>query len=815
MPSAVARVAVNRPLPEPLDYALPPELAETAQRGMRVRVPLLRARALGVIVDFADASPYPNLRPISAVLDDRPVFDAEMLRLTQWIAEYYGCSWGESLACAAPPGGAWHPKVRYRVAEPLPMAFDALLAGVAGAPRQAAVLTYLREQGSATPRMIQDATGGGAPHSVLRRLLDAGCIEPVTGRDRMVARPRTVLTVEPVCPPEELRMHALKVENAAPRQAAVLQALSASPGQWRVSELLAATSAGHGTLRALERKALVRLVPLEFARTPGAAEPVLHDAAEVTLTAEQEVALTAVETHLESASFTTCLLEGVTSSGKTEVYLRAAERALALDRDVIVLVPEISLTAQTVARFQARFGDQVAVLHSRLSMGERADQWRALQAGTMRIAIGPRSAVFAPVPRLGLIVVDEEHDGAYKQQDAPRYHARDVAVMRARMVGAVALLGTATPSLESAVNLTAGKYTGLALTRRAGGAPLPPVTVIDLRQALRGRRDRTCADPLLDALGETLTRGDQAILFLNRRGFAPTLLCPACGLSQSCEHCSVSMIWHRAPDLVRCHYCNAERATPRVCTYCGGESLVPLGAGTQKVEREIGELFPGARVVRMDADTTTRKGAHARILGQVGRGEVDVLIGTQMIAKGLDFPNVTLVGVINVDTGLTLPDFRAAERTAQVLTQVAGRSGRGPKGGRVIFQTYRPDHYAVRAAAAHDYAAFVAHELPLRQELGYPPWRHLGRVLCDGATQAAVVREITRLAAVLKRASVQVLGPAPAPLGRVQRRFRWHCQVLSERPGVLRRALAAVRDAGASGSAGVRTTVDMDAYNLL
>ena len=815
MPSAVARVAVNRPLREPLDYALPPELADAARLGMRVLVPLQRERTVGVIVELADESPHAKLRNVLELLDEQPVVDATMLCLTRWIAEYYVCSWGESLACAVPPGGRWKPVVRYCLAASGADEVAALLARIARAPRQAAVVEYLYAHGAASPRMIRQVTGGAPVQTVLRRLMEAGDVQAVVGEPPLTAAPRTVLAVEPMCAPDELRTQAAAVAASAPRQAAVLHALSERTGSWPAADLLATTAAGHGTLRALERKALVRMVSLERQRVPAAPSALFAAGGRPSLTAEQAQVVAVVTAQLDRDAFAACLLNGVTGSGKTEVYLRAAEHTLAHDRDVIVLVPEISLTAQTVARFRARFGDQVAVLHSRLSAGERADQWRALQARTRRIAIGPRSAVFAPVPRLGLIVVDEEHEGAYKQQDAPRYHARDVAVMRASMAGAVALLGSATPSLESTVNVATEKYLNLTLTRRARGEPLPPVEIVDLREATRGQRDRTCSDALLNRLGETLDRKEQAIVFLNRRGFAPTLLCPQCGVSQQCEQCSVSMIWHRGPDVVRCHYCNAERPTPKVCAYCGGESLLPLGAGTQKVEQEIAGWFPQARVVRMDADTTTRKGAHAKILTRMAAREIDVLVGTQMIAKGLDFPNVTLVGVINVDTGLTFPDFRAAERTGQMLMQVAGRSGRGPKGGTVLFQTYRPEHYAVRAAATHDYRMLAEQELAYRRELRYPPWRHLGRVLCDGPAQGEVAREMARVAHALGGPGVDVLGPAPAPLTRVQGRYRWHCQILAERPAALRRALEAARRAAAAGTGRVRTTVDMDAHNLL
>jgi primosomal protein N' len=451
----------------------------------------------------------------------------------------------------------------------------------------------------------------------------------------------------------------------------------------------------------------------------------------------------------------TFLLHGVTGSGKTLVYIELLERVVReRGRTAVVLVPEIALTPQTVDRFRAAFGDTVAVLHSALGDGERYDAWRALRRGEKRIVVGARSAVFAPLDDVGAIVVDEEHESSYKQGESPRYHAREVAVVRARAAGAVVVLGSATPSLESWQNARAGKYTLLELPDRAGGARLPQVDVVDLREpggAAGARAVQSAVNPLAGvvsppleaALDVRLERGEQSILLLNRRGYSAFVQCRECGDVATCPDCSISLTYHRSPERLVCHYCQHHEPVRERCARCRGATLRQKGVGTQQVERLLSERWPAARVARMDVDTTGAKWSHAEILDRVGRGEVDVLLGTQMIAKGLDFPNVTLVGVIDADTGINLPDFRASERCFQLLSQVAGRAGRGPKGGEVLIQTRVPGHHAVRCALAHDYAAFVAEELAGRREPPYPPTVRLANVVVSGTSERAVARAPT------------------------------------------------------------------------
>ena len=529
------------------------------------------------------------------------------------------------------------------------------------------------------------------------------------------------------------------------------------------------------------------------------------------------------------------LLHGVTGSGKTLVYIELLRRVvLEQGRSAIVLVPEIALTPQTVDRFRAVFGDQIAVLHSALSDGERYDAWLALQRGDKRIAVGARSAIFAPLRHLGAIIVDEEHESSYKQGEAPRYHAREVAIVRARAEGAVVVLGSATPSLESWTNATSGKYELLTLPDRAGGAQLPTVHVVDLRADKAKRKPSDTADadaafafaispPLEDALTSRLSKQEQSILLLNRRGYAAFVQCGTCGDVAVCPNCSISLTLHRTPERLVCHYCQHAEPLHLTCDRCGGMRLRQRGLGTQQVERLLSERYPSARIARMDVDTTSGKWAHTEILDRVGAGEVDILLGTQMIAKGLDFPNVTLVGVIDADVGINLPDFRASERCFQLLSQVAGRAGRGPKGGEVFIQTRSPSHHAVKCAVTHDYHRFVHEELIGRKHPAYPPNVRIANIVLSGTQEEATARLATsvtgwlhKLLAARPAQGVTVIGPAPCPVERVKNRWRWHVLIKAEHPqdlGRIGRYLAQKFELPKQ--FGLRMTLDRDPVALL
>lgn len=605
--------------------------------------------------------------------------------------------------------------------------------------------------------------------------------------------------------------------------------LRRSPGQRKLLELLEAMGGSaqvrllrdqHGiseaVIKGLIGRGLASVATDELVRDPFAG--VAGSPPPASPTADQARAISAVA-GLEPGG--AALLYGVTGSGKTLVYLHAVRRVLEAGRGAIVLVPEIALTPQTVSRFRGAFGDDVAVLHSGLSDGERADAWRLLARGDRRVAVGARSAVFAPVRNLGLIVIDEEHEASYKNGEAPRYHAREVAVVRARREGAAVLLGSATPSLESMERVKQGRMPLLTLPARIGARPMPPVEVVDLRrEALVADAAPVPWSTLLDAaVGSTLLAGEQVLLLLNRRGYSSFLQCQACGAVAGCPNCSITLTVHRAPVGLRCHYCDHREDLPPACAECGGIVQASRGFGTQQLEAVVAERFPQARVARMDLDTTAGKWAHQRILEAVERGDVDILLGTQMIAKGLDFPLVTLVGVVDADLALHLPDFRASERTYQLLAQVAGRAGRGPRGGRVIVQTRSPGHHAIRTAASHDTDQFLAMEREIRQAPAWPPHLAVVNLLvsseddvqaADGAE--AVAAWCTRLLE-LRSLGLQLLGPAPAPLARLKGRWRWHVVLKGERREVSRVVRYLARRLPQP--TGCRAVIDRDPVSML
>lgn len=782
--AGVCEVAIARTFLGTLAYSIPPALVGAVTPGVRVRVPLGGGVEVGIVDRIglrADRIGRPRLRELRSVLDEAPLVDAAGLALCRWIADYYVAPLGAVLKAALPPG---------------------LLGGRA------------RRGGRNPGPAVQT-------ERVLRLVRE---LRTLTERERLFGR--------------------------AYRQRELYETLEASGGQAGARHLMRQLGFGRSVLGGLVERGVAEFVEREVARDPfgGPAEPETP----VTLTPAQAGVVAALDRLGAREAGTVALLRGVTGSGKTAVYLDVLERQLALGRSGIVLVPEIALTPQTVRRFRARFGDAVAVLHSGLSEGERFDAWRALRDGKKRIAIGPRSAVFAPVPKLGAVIVDEEHESSYKQSDVPRYHARSVAVMRARLERCLCVLGSATPALESWANARAGRYDLLELEERVTGHGLPAVELVDLRTAPEGGADdgaddgadgRGGTDPgdggdqastgadggprilsrrLRRAIADRLERREQTILFLNRRGYASFAECVACGHVWSCHACSVTLTWHRRRRRLVCHHCGSTARAPERCGECGAPSPRYTGVGTEQVERRVGELFPGARVARMDLDTTGSKWAHAEILEAVRRREVDILLGTQMIAKGLDFPHVTLVGVINADVGLHLPDFRASERTFQLLEQVAGRAGRGDRPGEVLVQTSRPAHHALTAAAAHDYEGFAAYEFEDRREPGYPPHRRLANLVVSGTDESRVIDEAEAVAewtrALIRDRGlekIEVIGPAPCPIDRLRKRWRWHFLLKADRAGTLGDVLRFLGTRRGQPGSGLRLEIDRDPEALL
>ena len=810
--ATVVDVAVPVPVRTTFSYRLPPGLAPRVKRGCRVLVPFGSRLLVGFVVGFDPPSPPGELKTVSSLLDDEPLVDDAMLELTRWLAERTLCSWGEALRAALPGHGG--PK-RERVLSLGASAAGDLFAGAAGASLDERILEAVGDaEELSLPRLAKSLGMRVAElDGEVKRLVRAGRL-----------RTRELVTTHGSTKAPRIKVVRLLADVAA-ESPDVDEALRRAPVQSRCVEFLHEAGGG-APLRDLaeavagSRAAVKRLVEKKLARvTMEVWENVAPDTVRVPrpeLQPAQAEAVEAIEAALRDSGPRTFLLHGVTGSGKTEVYLRAMEEARRLGRRSILLVPEITLTPQTVSRLRGRFGGKAAVVHSRLGDAERRRIWHRARAGAYDVVLGPRSAVFAPLPDLGLIVIDEEHDGAYKQEDAPRYRAHDVAARRLEAGGGVLILGTATPDLGTWQAASAGPVERLRLPDRISSLPLPAVRLVDLR-AVTG----SFSVELLAALGDRLARGEQAILFLNRRGFSPFVQCGSCGDAIRCGQCDVSLTYHKTDGRVRCHYCDYEAELPETCPACRAKRMIQRGAGTQRVEEELRERFPTMRLARLDSDSVRRTGAHEEILGKFLEGEIDVLLGTQMVAKGLDFPRVTLVGVINADTGIHLPDYRAAERTFQVLTQVAGRAGRSELGGEVLIQTRCPDHPCLIAAASHDDDAFRREELPQRESMRYPPYAELASILVRSPSleraeeAAAIVRDRVAEAVLGRPGWTVVLGPAPAALAQLRGKHRIRLLVKGEsREDVLVCAARALEPLP-SGLSGVEVVVDTDPVNMM
>lgn len=768
-------------------YSIPERLAAGVEVGSYVLVPFGGQRLPGFVIGFTSERPPARLRAIISTLLDAPVFGEAEAELALWLADYYLCSLPDALRLLLPPGGARKPA---RVLELTPEAKVALEAGmVDDLPDQRQVLECLMSGARdldavcAAIQCLRRKTKRADTVSVVERLVRRGYLTQ-TRQLRPPAASRLVRQFAYLGDPDEDWESILAtLLERAPRQAEVIEELMAADGG-----PLPVADLQRGSVNALQKKGLVRIEQEAVRRTPYTEAWSGAGAEFLALTADQQAVFERISAGLATGRFHELLLRGVTGSGKTEVYLHAIREVLRQGKSAVVLVPEISLTPQMVGRFRARFGDSLALLHSALSVGERFDEWQRAARGDARIVIGARSAVFAPLRDIGIIIIDEEYDPAYKQDSSPRYHAIDVARRRARSAGAVLVLGSATPGIERFYSAKVGRGVELVeLPDRIDDRPMPTVRVIDLRKHAGPGAAATFSAPLLDAIEKRLSAGEQTMLFLNRRGFSTFLLCRECGQAARCPHCSVSLTHHLGEDTLKCHHCDYRIAVPEKCPECGAVDVSFLGLGTERVADQVGRLFPEARVLRMDRDTTSTKGAYTKILGSFARGEADILIGTQMIATGHDFPNVTLVGVLNADTGLHRSDFRAAETTFQLLTQVSGRPGRAHKPGEVLVQTYNPDHYAILAAARHDFLAFYATELEQRRQTLYPPFVSMARMLLTCEDQAAGWAAAQQLGVTLERQGVEhpaagtqpaqdrlhFVGPAECGLRKLRGRYRF------------------------------------------
>jgi primosomal protein N' (replication factor Y) len=838
----LADVALPVAVDREFTYLVPPDLAEAAVPGVRVIVPFGRRHATGLIVRIPEATAVKGLRPIMDILDAEPVVSAELLHLCLWIAEYY----------MAPPGDVFKTALPHGFAEPAqrkvsagPALTDERLEELRRrAPRRADLLDIVRAAPLISVADLRKRTKLTTINAVLAILERQGFVVTEEVFHRRMHAPKTVETiplkqVERTRITESLSALSPRKQKARALLEAVLRAQGEGRSELTVKELLAAVGTPRSTAQAFIDAGVlpVSTRDLAFQEEYGFEEFTRT----IRLNADQQRVLDSLATALAARQPHTFLLQGITGSGKTQVYIEAIKRCLASGRSAIVLVPEISLTPQTVRRFRAHFADEVMTVHSRMTPSERTEVWRRAARGSCKIVIGPRSAIFAPLKSLGLIVVDEEHESSYKQFDAsPRYHARDIAVVRGAHAGAVVVLGSATPSVESYANALSGKYSLLELPARIDDVPLPAVTVVDMtadrkrlyaaakallppeaRGPLRKFQQPALSDGLRAAISDRISRNEGVILLQNRRGFAPFVECGDCGHAEECEHCQVTMTYHLSHRHLRCHYCGSVRPMPERCPSCQSPDLDVKGVGTQRVEQELAVTFPSARVLRMDLDTTSRKGSHDRLLRKFGSGDADILLGTQMVAKGLDFPRVTLVGVISADTQLLLPDFRASERTFHLLTQVAGRAGRSTLKGEVIIQTHQPGHEVFRHVLAHDVKSFLAGELECRKELDYPPATRLVLVEVRSLEEPLARRMIERFSDALRPLApfAQLLGPAPAVIARINRMYRWHLVIKNSRTADasgarLRQALGNTLRTAAP-PASVKIAIDIDPVGIL
>jgi primosomal protein N' (replication factor Y) len=828
-------VALPVPLYQSFTYIVPPDLAQLVRPGSRVLVPFGKKILSGIAVGFPSGSSVKMLRPIHDVLEASPSLSDELLKLGAWIAEYYAAPIGETLKAFLPQGISIENKKTVSLKRELEHDEISRLEQSAG--HRGKVLRTLMSGKHLSISQLQKKSNVKGIYGILADLVDEGTV----GVDELLSSATAKPKIEKFVLKKTVSNEFKPKGKSQQKLMARIAELPNEP--YPLRSLLKETGASLSSLSALIEKNIVGLVEREVERTVEfAPEQGATAVSSLQLTQHQSHALKEIVAALQANRSKTFLLYGITGSGKTQVYIEAISSVLARGKTAIVLVPEISLTPQIVRRFRMHFGNNVAVMHSRMSEGERYDAWRFSRQGKYRIVIGPRSAIFAPLANLGLIVVDEEHESSYKQFDAaPRYNARDVAIMRGHLANAVVVLGSATPSIESFYNAETKKYSLLELPGRIDNAVLPSITIVNMsdehtrRFAAMKEEAKTIGKKAFEGgfhsiskllenkIRDRLQKKEGIILLQNRRGFAPFIECVECGHVERCEQCDVTLTYHLVRKHLRCHYCGSVKPVPNVCAECKGVQLRLQGFGTQRVEQDVAALFPQAKVLRMDLDTTTRKGAHDKLLQQFGRGDADILLGTQMVAKGLDFPRVTLVGVISADTQMLLPDFRSAERTFQLLTQVAGRAGRSALKGEVFIQSYQIEHYSLKHVLTHDYRGFYAEELRYRRSAVYTPFARLVLIEFKGPDEKNVQRTAEKFSGVLRQLISQavILGPVAAVISKIKNSYRWHIIVKALKSNdpsgaLVRNAVTrAVQQVSSSNRNDVRIIVDVDPQGIM
>ncbi|MFZ2352754.1 primosomal protein N' [Paucilactobacillus nenjiangensis] len=802
----IAQIIVDVPTMQtnrPYTYQVPEQLEHQIQTGMRVVVPFGNGsrQVQGFVVGLDDQTAYDGeLKSIISILDLNPVLNQELLTMSQWLAD----------SCYA-----------FRIS-----CMHTMLPNVMKTKthRRLKIIDELDETDLFELFHGQDEIDfepENMPDEIVSRLLKLKRNQQIEVVYSLTdqAKSKFATGIKPLLSFERLEEERTSLRKTAKAQSELLSYLQSMIGsEIKLSEAREQTGLSNAIFSTGEKKGWLEKIQIETFRTPKA---LLNDAKKPIpeLTADQQTAVDAICDSIQSTDPQTFLLQGVTGSGKTEVYLRSIAETLANNQTALMLVPEISLTPQMVTRVKSRFGDLVAVLHSGLSNGERYDEWRRIERGEAKVVVGARSAVFAPLENIGLIIMDEEHESSYKQDETPRYHARNVAKWRSDYYGATVVLGSATPSLESRARAQKGVYQHLLLPERINQQPLPAVQVVDMRQELRKHAESNFSTELLDEIQIRMSRGEQSILMLNRRGYSSFIMCRDCGFVLQCPNCDISLTLHMDTHTMKCHYCGHEEPIPKICPNCQSHKIRYYGTGTQKVQEELQAIIPDAKILRMDVDTTRRKGMHEKLLNSFGNQEADILIGTQMIAKGLDFPNVTLVGVLNADTALGLPDFRSSERTFQLLTQVSGRAGRADKTGSVIVQTFNPDHYAIKLAQHHDYEHFFQMEMNIRHRGKYPPYFYTLQISVSHEEEAQAAKAIMNIAQFLKpnldKNSI-VLGPTPKSIARMNRKYYYQLVIKYKQDTRLHQLLTQMMDQIQKQSRhGVQISIDPEPQNFI
>ncbi|MEH7388305.1 primosomal protein N' [Bacillus sp. JJ1521] len=779
----IASIIVDVPAMQtdkPYDYIVPDKWSDLIVTGMRVVVPFGPRKVQGFVMSLSEKAEVDKLKEIHSLLDLTPALNEELLHIGKWLTEKTLCFTISALQAMLPSAMRAKYEKEIRLLDPAKR--NELEPAIQASFEQHNEVHW------------DDAEKNDLLH-IYQKDIKKGHLEVVYNVKNR-SNKKTMKQVQLSLSTEETEKVIQELSASAKKQKQVLEFLLKNPKSIFLKELLQKVGVTDSTIRTMVKKGYITEQNVEVYRDPYA-DKHFEQTQPMSLTDEQQNAITPILASIEDVFHKVFLMYGVTGSGKTEVYMQAIDAVLKKGKEAIVLVPEISLTPQMVSRFKGRFGSRVAVMHSGLGIGEKYDEWRKIYRKEVSVVVGARSAIFAPFENIGIIIIDEEHESSYKQEDNPRYHARDVAIFRGQLHNAPVILGSATPTLESFARASKNVYELIALKERVNSRPLPTVEIVDMREELRNGNRSMFSNVLFEKLTARLERNEQSVLFLNKRGHSSFVMCRDCGYVANCPHCDISLTYHRPHHRLRCHYCGYETFMPNTCNECGSEHIRFFGTGTQKVEEELAKVLPEARVIRMDVDTTSRKGAHEKLLKEFGEGRADILLGTQMIAKGLDFPNVTLVGVLTADTMLNLPDFRSSEKTFQLLTQVSGRAGRHELPGEVVIQSYTPEHYSIELASHHNYDGFYQNEMHIRKAHAYPPFYYLALVTVTHPELTKTVDVAEKIAIYLRKSLSNqsiILGPVTSPIARINNRYRYQCMIKYKNEPNLNKLLKGILD---------------------